>query len=116
MSLVIHIDEPDGTNVAVVTVGGELDLAAASDLLNRVTNVVEAGRQRVVMDLNELTFCDSAGLSVLARLRKRVAQFDGALILARPTSIVRTELELTGMTEVIPTFATLEEAAAAARG
>jgi anti-sigma B factor antagonist len=100
--------------VVTVAVAGELDLATAPELLNRVTDLIEAGHHRVVLDLRELTFCDSAGLSVLARIRKRVAQFDGALTLARPTSIVRSVLELTGMTEVIPTFQAVEEAVAAA--
>jgi anti-sigma B factor antagonist len=104
---------PDGP-VVTIAVAGELDLATAPDLLNRVVDLIEGGHHRVVLDLRELTFCDSAGLSVLARMRKKAAQFDGALVLARPTHIVRSVLELTGMTKVIPTFETVDEATAAA--
>lgn len=114
MTLLISVAESPGSTVTVVAVAGELDLVTAGDLLNRVTDVVEAGAHRVILDLNELTFCDSAGLSVLIRIRKRVGEFDGALILARPTSPVRSVLELTGLTTIIPTFATLDEATAAA--
>ena len=113
MALAISVGAPDGAAVSVV-VAGELDLATAPELLNRVSDLIEAGHHRVVLDLGELTFCDSAGLSALARLRKKVAQFDGTLALARPTPIVRSVLELTGMTEVIPTFDTVPEAVAAA--
>ena len=137
MALAISVSAPDGSAVSVsdlpantplppayaapaspagsvltVAVAGELDLATAPELLNRVNDLIEAGHHRVVLDLGELTFCDSAGLSALARLRKKVAQFDGSLALARPTHIVRSVLELTGMTEVIPTFATVREAIA----
>ena len=105
---------PAGGSVVTVAVAGELDLATAPELLNRVNDLIEAGHHRVVLDLRELTFCDSAGLSVLARMRKKVAQFDGFLALAAPTPIVRSVLELTGMTEVIPTFLTVREASAAA--
>jgi anti-sigma B factor antagonist len=102
--------------MVVVAVAGELDLATAPELLNRVTDLIDEGHHRVVLDLAELSFCDSAGLSVLARIRKKVAQFDGALTLARPTPIVRSVLELTGMTEVIPTFETVDAATEAASG
>ncbi len=105
---------PPTRSVVTVAVAGELDLATAPDLLNRVSDLIEGGHHRVVLDLRELTFCDSAGLSVLARISKKVAQFDGALALARPTQIVRSVLELTGMTELIPTFETVDEATAAA--
>ena len=124
MALAISLSTPDGAAapvpslpggpVVTVAVAGELDLATAPELLNRVNDLIEAGHHRVVLDLRDLTFCDSAGLSVLARIRKKVAQFDGALTLARPSSIVRAVLELTGMTEVIPTFPTVREAIAAA--
>jgi anti-sigma B factor antagonist len=114
MSLSISIGTAD--NLAVVAVSGELDLATASELLAAVGDLIDTGHDRVVLDLGDLTFCDSAGLSVIARLTKRIGAVQGALILARPARIVRAVLEVTGMTELLPVFATVEEAQAAARG
>lgn len=108
----ISVSEPDG--VAIVQVGGELDLGTAPQLLTSISELIDSGSHRVVLDLHELTFCDSAGLSALVRIRKRVEQVDGALILTRPAPIVKSVLDLTGMGELIPIYSTVDQGRAAA--
>jgi anti-anti-sigma factor len=53
------------------------------------------GADRIVLDLAEATFADSAGLGMLVALNRRIRRQGGDLRLAAPSPEVRTVLELT---------------------
>jgi anti-anti-sigma factor len=95
--------DPDGT--PVVTLDGELDLSTAAiaeqafaqlpppDASDAPDAAVE-----VVVDMADLTFMDSSGLTVLV-----LAVNQGyAVRLRRPTSIVRELIATTGLSETLP--------------
>ncbi len=52
---------PDG----LLRLTGELDMASRPELCSALQRQLDAGQQRCVLDLTELSFCDSAGLSAL---------------------------------------------------
>jgi anti-anti-sigma factor len=58
------IDESYDDGVLVLAVSGELDLATAPQLQEKITAAREAG-EGVRLDLRPLTFIDSSGLRVL---------------------------------------------------
>ncbi|GIH15900.1 STAS domain-containing protein [Rugosimonospora africana] len=111
MSLAIAVND-EGTP-AVIAVGGELDMNTSGELFDAAAALIDAGRRRLVLDLDQLTFCDSAGITAFVRLTKRAGEAGGALALARPVQIVESVLKLTGLVEVIPVFPTVEQARAA---
>ncbi len=79
----------------VVTVRGELDLAAADRLWSAIEPLLLPGAL-VVFDGTDMTFLDSSGLRVLLQAHKR-AESEGAvfrLVAAQPP--VRRVLELAG--------------------
>ena len=51
--------------------GGELDMASAKTLQEALEPVVK-GKQRLVLDLSELTFIDSSGIRALLELANRL--------------------------------------------
>jgi anti-sigma B factor antagonist len=114
MALAISVG--DAEVISVVAVDGELDMMTAPQLLEAAVGLADAGHTRLVLDLGKLTFCDSAGLSVLARVLRRVDADGGALALARPEPMVRSVLDLTGMSDVIEIYPTVAEARAAVGG
>jgi anti-sigma B factor antagonist len=85
----------------VVKVSGELDIRTCDRLERTVGELVDRG-ERVVLDLAELTFCDSTGLAGLVRLHKRAEAADGALVLRSPVPRVHNLLTLTGLTRLFP--------------
>jgi anti-anti-sigma factor len=113
MPIAIRIDTGDAA--VVIAVDGELDISTAPELRDALSGLIDAGHRRVVLDLGGLAFCDSAGIGVFVRLAKRLTELDGVLALARPTPIVRTVLDVTGMVELVPITATLQDALAVAR-
>jgi len=87
---------------ATVRVRGELDIATADQAYAYLRDVVDSQPGPVTMNLAELTFCDAAGLSVLARVAGHARRSGRPLKLAaaRP-SMVRI-MRITGMDETFP--------------
>ncbi|AUG81653.1 hypothetical protein CFP65_7048 [Kitasatospora sp. MMS16-BH015] len=80
----------------VLTLRGELDLGAAAELARWLAEALVVPGTTVVVDLGELGFCDSSGLSVLLRARTVAVAEGSHLELARPRPLVLRMLELTG--------------------
>jgi anti-sigma B factor antagonist len=87
---------------ATVRVRGELDIATADQAYTYLRDVVDNQDGPVMMNLSELTFCDAAGLGVLARVAGHARRSGRSLKLtaARP-SLVRI-MHITGMDEAFP--------------
>jgi anti-anti-sigma factor len=87
---------------ATVRVRGELDIATADQAYAYLRDVVDSQPGSVTMNLSELTFCDAAGLGVLARVAGHARRSGRSVKLtaARP-SMVRI-MRITGMDEAFP--------------
>ncbi len=96
---------------AVVLVSGEVDLATCQQLRDVLAGLVDQGVHYLVVDLEQVSFLDSSGIGVLISVLRRIREHGGSLRLTAPTPHVRRVLELTGVTTLLPTYATLDEAA-----
>jgi anti-anti-sigma factor len=81
---------------------GELDIATADQAYAYLRDVVDSQDGPVMMNLSELSFCDAAGLGVLARVAGHARRAGRSLKLtaARP-SLLRI-MRITGMDEAFP--------------
>ena len=102
--------------VPVVTAPEEIDLTNVPGLRAALLEAAADGSPALVVDMTRTRFCDSAGLRVLVDVHKRSLAEGGAVLLAVPAAAVLRVLALTGIDQVIPTFASLEEAVAHATG
>lgn len=87
----------DINDVHIVSLRGELDMATAEGLADRLVRV---SGSTVVVDLDLLTFMDSSGIAALIEAKNRMAEGD-MLVLARPQENVRRVFEITGLSEWI---------------
>jgi anti-sigma B factor antagonist len=87
---------------AVVQVGGEVDLATCPQLQAALAELVDRGFHQLIVDLEQVSFLDCAGIGVLVDARRRVQEHGGSLRLVGPAPLVRRVLEVTGMTAVFP--------------
>ena len=87
---------------AMVKACGELDIATADQAYAYLRDVVDSQDGPVTVNLAELTFCDAAGLGVLARVAGHARRSGRPLklIAARP-SLLRI-MHITGMDEAFP--------------
>ena len=105
-------DDAVDDDCLVVAVRGDLDLFTAPELKQRLTEAIEGGTTRVVVDLDEATSIDSTTLGVLIAAVKRLRLRDGGLaVVCNDPTIART-FEITGLDEVFGVLDTREEALA----
>jgi len=98
----------------VVTIRGELGIAAAPALREQLLILLASGANRIVVDLSRVTFCDSSGLAVLVGAARRASLLGGALRLAAAPPPVLIVLRLTGLDTHFETFPTVPAATVAA--
>jgi anti-sigma B factor antagonist len=103
MATSLEIALEDGS-VRVIRLVGELDLDSAPRSRATLDAAVTAASQpTVVLDLSELTFCDSSGVRVLLALHRLAAGEGHDLRIRDATSAVTQVLNLTGADRVLLT-------------
>jgi anti-sigma B factor antagonist len=95
---------------AVVHVGGEVDLATCPQLRDVLAELVDGGVYHLLVDLKQVSFLDSSGISALIGVLRRVRERGGSVGLIAPRPQVRRVLELTGVATLLAIYPTLDEA------
>lgn len=94
----------------VVAVHGEIDLITAPVLKQALTRSIEAGRVRIVVDLTETTYLDSAALGVLIGALRRLRSQHGALVIVNVDETIATTFEVTALDQILTIVRTREAA------
>src|SRR3712207_3864240 len=103
------VEKIDG--VTGVELHGEyLDASIAEDFKRDITPVLEEAKSKVVFDLSQLQFVDSAGLGAILSCRRRLSAAGGDLKLCAVSKPVRGAFEITRMHRLFDIFDTQEEA------
>jgi anti-anti-sigma factor len=94
-----------------VRVVGEVDMSTAALFEDHVAAAVRASTP-VVLDLREVTFLGSSGLSVLIRQQERCGEMGAVLrIVADQREVLRT-LQIAGLTDTFALYPSVELALA----
>ncbi|MBO3088355.1 STAS domain-containing protein [Cellulomonas dongxiuzhuiae] len=96
----------------VVRVAGEVDVASADRLRERIALLLSGGRTDLVVDLTAVTFMDSTGLGLLVGTLKRVRIAGGRLDLVVDSERLLKVFRITGLTQVFTIHGTLDAALA----
>jgi anti-sigma B factor antagonist len=107
----VNVSERDACAVLAVT--GELDVATAPQLRQEAVRLTTAGHVHLVIDLSGVDFLDSTGLGVIVGVLKRARTHGGELAVAGAENHVRKVFEITRLSDVLPMYATVDEACAA---
>lgn len=83
----------------VVELTGELDLASSAALEEELIRVIESDVDQVIVDLRQLEFMDSTGLSTLVKAHQRAEESGRRFALVRGSQQVQRLLSLTGVAE-----------------
>jgi anti-anti-sigma factor len=76
---------------------GELDISTVPRFERRLSEALDGGARRLVIDLRELEFMDSTGLTVLVRWGRRATQDGYEIALVRGEPRVHRLFEITGL-------------------
>jgi anti-sigma B factor antagonist len=96
--------------LVVVVAGGEIDYGASPWLRARIDELIKAGRQRLVLDLSDVTFVDSTAIGVLVGAVNKLQELGGDLAVVCTHANVLRILEITGLDEMITLHASRDEA------
>jgi anti-anti-sigma factor len=87
-------------NTATVVASGEIDLSTVDDLRSAVTGAAE-DVEKLLLDLTDVEFIDSAGLGGLLELRSTLRSREIVLEISAGEGPVRQAMEITGLSELL---------------
>src|SRR3712207_83694 len=111
MSEHLHLEETDVDGVHIVAARGELDMSSAPGLCARLDTARLNGVAKVLLDLSDLSFCDSQGLRALILEHQEMQAAGKRFGVVEPLSNAVTDiLELVGAREFLRLYGSRNEA------
>jgi anti-anti-sigma factor len=111
----VELEIEERGDLVVAHVSGELDIAGAPGLGDRIHDAVPTSARGLVVDFSGLDFIDSSGIAMLFGLARRLGSRRQELrVVARSGGAVSRVLQLVEFDQAAPVHETLDEALAAA--
>lgn len=95
-----------------VAIGGDLDIASAPAVRERLLSLLCPGACRLVIDMSDVRYADASGLAVLVSTQRRAVLLGGELRLAAPRPEVARALAVTGLSRHLAAYPTVRAAVA----
>jgi anti-sigma B factor antagonist len=105
------VDRPD----RLVILPAEIDTTNAGQVREDLLSVLNQGATLLIADLSRTTFCDSAGISALARTFRRADAHQSDMRLVVSTRAVQRVLALTGVDRLLDIYPSVTAALAGSR-
>ncbi|ORV08384.1 STAS domain-containing protein [Mycobacterium celatum] len=106
------VEHLDG--VAVLTVGGEIDLSTAPAFEAAIDEALAGEPAVLVVELSATEFLASAGVRILAAAREKLGDA-GQLAIVADSPVTRRPIDLLGLDKTVSLYPTLEDALRALR-
>ena len=101
----MQIHEREANDVTVLDLHGKLTLGEGDELLrDKINSLVHQGRKKIVLNLAEVPYIDSAGLGEIVRTYTTVSRQGGSLKLLNLTKRIQDLLAITKLLTVFETF------------
>jgi anti-sigma B factor antagonist len=95
--------------VAVVSIGGEIDLSTAPAFEAAINGALDDDPPVVVIELSDVSFLASVGLRVLVAAHEKVSKSAQLAIVANSPATSRP-IQLTGLDKIMSMYPTLDDA------
>ncbi len=97
--------------VSVLDLSGKITIGEGDMVLrDKVHELLDAGKNQILLNLEKITYMDSAGIGELVACYKRAREKGGTVRLLKPSGKVYDLLQLTKLEEVFDTFREESEA------
>ena len=100
----MNISQHEQNGITVITLGGRVDTAGAIELERALQAQHDAGNYRLVLDMSDLTYLNSAGLRILADFLTISRTNGGDLRLAALNDKIRRVFEIIGFDNFFDIF------------
>jgi anti-sigma B factor antagonist len=88
----------------VLPLKGEIDLHVSPSVTAAFDEIIERKPKRLVADLSDVTYIDSAGLAALIQAMQKVEAYGGKFMLAGLQETVRSIFEISRLDQVFQIF------------
>jgi anti-sigma B factor antagonist len=102
----------EGSTLVVKLLTARLDVASTPEVKRSLAKLIRKGHRRLVLDISEVDFIDSNGLSTLVFARQRLGKY-GQMAISSPRNTVMSMLKLTRLYQVFDVFHDRQQAIAA---
>jgi anti-sigma B factor antagonist len=108
----VHIEQRTVGDVVIVDVSGKITLGDGGDMVlkDKMRSLVQQGQKKVLLNLGEVSYVDSAGLGEIVQSYATVTKNGGALKLLNVTKRIKDLLSITKLLTVFDTFDSEAEA------
>jgi anti-anti-sigma factor len=103
------VDHETRAGLFVVRPTGEIDILSAPQLQAAIAS--DEGRHPVVLDLRDVSFVDSTGLTIVFRCVEAARDGGPAFCAVKPVAEVLRTFELTGLVDLVHWVDSVDEAA-----
>jgi anti-sigma B factor antagonist len=102
----MQIDERMNGDVTVMKVTGDITLNQGGDVLlkDKVQSLLQQGRKKLVLDLGNVSYVDSAGLGQLVQIHATAKSNGGSLRLVNVTKRLKELLVVTKLVTIFDSY------------
>ena len=108
----MHISERASGDVMIVDVSGKITLGDGGDVIlkDKIQSLVQQGYKKVLLNLGDVSYVDSAGLGEIVQCYATVMKNGGSLKLLNVTKRIKDLLSITKLLTVFETYDSEAEA------
>lgn len=105
----MDISEENKGDVTIVELKGRIDSNSAKIFGDKLTDLVTAGRARLILDLKDIIYISSAGFRALLLAGRVAEEKNGTIALCNVSSEVRRLFDLARFTDLFPIYSSRDE-------
>lgn len=108
----------NATDMVTATISGQLDESNVDEKIKTIYEVVENNPKnlKLILDLEDLDYMNSKSIGYLTDIYGKVTEGGGKMAIAKAKSNIVDILQVVGLTQLIESYETIEEAQAAIQG
>ena len=107
----MQIEERPSGDVMILDVTGKLTIGEGDELLkDKINSLIQQGHKKLILNLEGVTYVDSAGLGEIVRTYTTVSRQGGSLKLLNLTKRIEDLLSITKLLTVFDTYDSEQDA------
>ncbi len=106
----MDIVKEEKKDIVILRVDGKLDAVSAPEAEKIMSDVIDNGAKKIVIDMEKVSYISSAGLRSLLVAAKEIKAQKGKIVICSMTESVKKVFEISGFSTIFTTLATETEA------
>ena len=106
----MELTEKKNDKYTLICISGRLDTMTYATLERKLNEIIEAGRNNILIDCTEMDYVSSSGLRVFLLAMKKVSLSQGKFVLCALKENIMDIFRISGFINIFEVYASREEA------